>query len=129
MSDPGAVVRSFYEAFNTGRLEEALETLAEDVRWSRPPDVPIAGTVEGRPGVERMWEAATGSLESFEIEPTALSEHGDKILARITMRGSGREGAGSFEFAGAQVFTVEDDRIVTVQEFRSLPEAEAALGG
>ena len=129
MSDPLATVRAFYEAFNSGRLADAAETLAEDVRWSRPPDVPITGTVEGRSGVERMWDAATASLERFQIEPTALSEHGDKVLARITMRGEGRDGGASFEFAGAQVFTVENAEIAAVQEFRSLPEAEAALGG
>ena len=128
MSDPEVVARGWYEAFNAGRFDEALGMLAEDVTWARPPDVPITGTVTGREEVMSLWRAATDPLERFEIDPTGISVHGEQALARITMRGEPSGGGSPFEFAGAHVITVADGKIAAVQEFRSLPEAEAALG-
>jgi ketosteroid isomerase-like protein len=125
--EPISVVRGFYEAINEGEIDRAVGLLAEDVRWSRPPDVPVTGTLEGVEAVRKMWRAFAGALESFEIEPTGLDVHGDQVLARITMRGEGPNGGGGFEFAGAQVFRVRGDRVAEVLEFRSLPEAQAAL--
>lgn len=118
-------VEAFYAAINAGRAVEGLEMLAPEMRWHRPPDVPITGTVEGSEAVRKMWSAFGGSLESFEIEPSRLEVNGDMALAPITMRGSGARG--SFEFGGAQVFRVADGLIAEVWEFRSLPEARERL--
>ena len=121
------VVSQFYEAINGTRMDEALAPLDPEVRWHRPPDVPITGTVEGAERVRKMWTAFTGALERFEIEPSGFEAAGDRVLARITMRGAGPDGEGSFEFAGAQVFRLDGSRIAEVREFRSLPEARLAL--
>lgn len=122
------IVRAFYEAINgNGGADEAVGLLSEDVRWSRPPDVPITGTLEGIEAVRKMWRAMTGSLERFEIEPTRYEERDDRVLAQVTMRGTAPEEGRSFEFAGSQVFAVRDGRISRVWEFRGLDEARAAL--
>jgi ketosteroid isomerase-like protein len=120
-------VRAFYEAINGGGPDEAVGLLSEGVLWTRPPDVPISGTLEGVEAIRKMWRAMTGSLEHFEIEPTRYEESGDRVLAQITMRGTAPEEGRSFEFAGSQVFTVHDGRITHVREFRGLDEARAAL--
>ena len=121
------VVERFYEAINDGEIDLAVGLFAEDVRWSRPPDVPVTGTLEGVEAVRKMWRAFAGNVERFEIEPTGLDVHGDQVLARITMRGEGHDGSTAFEFAGAQVFRVRGEAIAEVLEFRSLPEARSAL--
>ena len=129
MSEENAeIARRLYRAINEGELDNAIELLAEDVRWSRPPDVPITGTLKGVEAIRGMWRGVTDALQAFEIEPTGVDEYGDRVLARITMRGTGVEEGGSFEFSGAHVLTMRDGQIESVQEFRSLPEAEAALG-
>ncbi|MSO40673.1 MAG: nuclear transport factor 2 family protein [Solirubrobacterales bacterium] len=122
------ILKSLYEAINRGEIDRALEAMAQDVRWSRPPDVPITGTLEGIDQVERMWRAFLGSSGRFEIEPTSFEQNGDRVLAQVTMRGGGEDGVGSFEFSGAQVFRLAEGRILEVHEFRSLPEARAVLG-
>jgi ketosteroid isomerase-like protein len=101
----------------------------EDITWSRPPDVPISGTLEGVEAIRKMWRAMTGSLQHFEIEPTRYEHSGDRVLAQITMRGTAPEEGRSFEFSGSQVFTIRDGRIARVQEFRGLEEARDALRG
>lgn len=120
-------VRALYAAINAGEPAEGLGMLADDVRWHRPPDVPITGTIEGAESVAKMWRSFTGALESFEIRPSRLEAKADRVLAPITMRGTGANG--TFEFGGAQVFRVDGDRIAEVWEFRSLPEAREVLDG
>jgi ketosteroid isomerase-like protein len=123
------VVRAFYEAINGGGPDEAVGLLIEDVTWTRPPDVPISGTLEGVEAIRKMWRAMTSSLERFEIEPTSYEQSGDRVLAQITMRGTAPEEGRSFEFSGNQVFTVREGRIAKVQEFRGLEEGREALAG
>jgi ketosteroid isomerase-like protein len=120
-------VRAFYDALNSGRLEDALGLLAADVRWSRPPDVPVTGTLEGVAEVRRMWVALSESLESFEVVPTGFEASGSALLAIVTMRGTAPDGRGDFEFGGCQVFRMREGEIAEVREFRSLPEARELL--
>lgn len=119
------LVESFSRAVNAGELERALELLAPDVRWHRPPDVPITGTLEGTEEVARMWRSFMGSLDGFEVVPDRFEHGGDRVLATVTFRGSGERG--DFEFSGAQVFTIRDGLIAEVHEFRSLPEARELI--
>ena len=125
MTSAAAAVQVLYDAINNGDGEAVPEALHDDVRWHRPPDVPITGTVEGAAKVAEMWRAFTENVTGFEIEPSRLEVSGEMVLAPITMRGSGP--SGDFEFGGAQVFRVEDGLIAEVWEFRSLPEARALL--
>ena len=121
------VIEAFADAVNAGELERGLELLTPDVRWHRPPDVPITGTLEGAEQVERMWRAMMGPLERFEVVPGRFEHGGDRVLATVTFRGSGERG--DFEFSGAQVFTIRNGLIAEVYEFRSLPEAREQLAG
>ena len=123
--DRERLVESFSQAVNAGELERALEMLAPDVRWHRPPDVPITGTLEGREQVGKMWRAMMGSLERFEVVPGRFEHDAERTLATVTFRGSGERG--DFEFSGAQVFTIRARLIAEVHEFRSLPEARELL--
>ena len=123
------MLERFYEALNEGDVDGAVGLLAPEVSWDRPPDVPITGTVNGREEVRKMWASFTDTAGAFEIEPTGFeapdSEDADRILARVTFRG-GVEG-NSFEFSGAQVFTIRYGGITRVQEFRDLEQARSAL--
>ena len=127
MTGPGEPVEALYEAIGDGDADRVRKLLSEDVRWHRPPDVPITGTVEGAEKVGRMWRAFTENVTGFEIEPSRLEVSGEMVLAPITMRGTGQDGKSPFEFAGVQVFRVADGEIAEVWEFRSLPEARALI--
>lgn len=123
-----ATVGAFFEAINDGNVDEAVGLLAEDVRWSRPPDVPVTGTLEGVEAVRKMWRAFSASLREYAIEPAALREGGGEVLAEVTFRLVAEDGR-AVAFSGSQVFTVRDDRIAAVREFRTIAEGESALSG
>ena len=120
-------VRAFYRAVNEGSSGEAVALLSEDVRWHRPPDVPITGTLEGAEAVRKMFLAFGEPLERFEMEPGELREVAQAIVAPVTFRGVPRDGEGrSFAFSGCQVFTLSEGRIISVSEFKTLDEGLAA---
>ena len=119
------VIEAFAEAVNAGDLERGLGLLSPEVRWHRPPDVPITGTLEGPEQVGKMWRAMMGPLERFEVVPGRFEHGAGRVLATVTFRGGGERG--DFEFSGAQVFAIHDGRIAEVHEFRSLPEARELL--
>ena len=125
-------IRALYAAINAGELETALELMSPDVSWSRPPDVPVTGTIHGRDKVTRMWDAFGDPLTGFEIEPTRLRELGEGVLAHVTFRGTVKGADGedsSFEFAGVQSFRLDGGGLIAdVREFRTVPEGEADLG-
>ena len=129
MSASRATVEAFYAAINERRMKDAIGWLAGDVRWRRPPDMPIAGTVEGSERVRRMWLAFTGSLERFEIAATGFEAGEESLLAIVTMRGTAADGRGDFEFGGCQVFRFDEGLIAEVHEFRSLDQGRALLSG
>jgi ketosteroid isomerase-like protein len=62
-----APVNAFYAAINSGEAAMGLGMLAEDVRWRRPPDVPVTGTIEGLDEARKMWRAFGGSLQIAEV--------------------------------------------------------------
>lgn len=123
-------VRAFYRAVNEGSPGEAIALLSEDVRWHRPPDVPVTGTLEGAEAVRKMFVAFGEPLERFEMEPGELREVGDAIVAPVTFRGIPRDGEGRpFTFSGCQVFMLREGRIASVSEFKTLGEGLAAAPG
>lgn len=131
MPDRLQQIRALYAAINAGELETALEMMSPDVSWSRPPDVPVTGTLRGRDAVKRMWGAFDDPLTGFEIEPTRLRELDDGVLAHVTFRGTAKDADDenpSFEFSGVQSFRLDDDGLITdVREFKTIPEGEADL--
>lgn len=124
---PADTVRSFFEAINDGSVDEAVGLLTEDVRWSRPPDVPVTGTLEGVEAVRKMWRAFAASAREFELEPTALHAEGDRVLAEVKFRIVPEEGR-PVAFSGSQVFNIANGRIAAVREFRTVEEGQTALG-
>jgi ketosteroid isomerase-like protein len=132
VSGKQGMLERFYEALNEGDVDGAVDLLAPEVSWDRPPDVPVTGTVNGRDEIREMWAAFAQRAGKFEIEPTAFeapdSEEADRVLARITFRGQSDDGT-PFEFSGAQVFTIRYGGITRVQEFRDLEQARDALLG
>lgn len=123
--------QAFYDAVNDGELEDASALLAEDVRWTRPPDVPLTGTIEGRAKVEQMWRSFQVPMEGFRIDPTQLRDLGEGALAHVTFSGTYDEGGKKtpFEFSGAQTFRVGEDGLISeIREFKTIPEGEADLG-
>ena len=82
MSENVDVLKSGYDAFNSGDQETLARVFADDVRWEGSDDdrVPGSGTYEGRDDALAALGRAVGPFESFSSEPDEFVEDGDTVV-------------------------------------------------
>jgi ketosteroid isomerase-like protein len=121
------VVRAGYEAFNRRDFEAALALGHESITW-RPVFSVETYVLKGKQEILAAWKSQTEALD-VEIdvsEVTPLDE--TRVLAVGTWRGRGSGSGAPFERTAAQVFTVEDGRIRSVESYGSRADALEAAG-
>ena len=97
-------VRGLLRRHQRGRARSGgLQLLTPDVRWHRPPDVPITGTLEGTEKCERMWAGFDGPAGALRDRALAFEHRRRPRAGHVTFRGTAR--AATSSSAGAQVFT------------------------
>jgi predicted ester cyclase/predicted small secreted protein len=113
--DKIALVRRFYEAFNT-RSGEALEgVLADDWR-----DVPLPpGQAPGRVGMQAMIAGLDTVFADFTVKNEEIIVSGDKVVVRSTNTGRHTgpflglaPTGGEIEMTSIDIHTIEDGLIV-----------------
>jgi steroid delta-isomerase-like uncharacterized protein len=86
-TDHKALVRRFYdEVVNRGNLALADELMAPDYAEHGSPE----GETAGRAGFERFVGMVTGAFPDLQVSVEDLIAEGDKVVARLTVRGTHR---------------------------------------
>lgn len=80
IADPASVVRSFLLALEAGRLDEALDLLAEDVVYT---NVSLP-TIHGRRRVERVFRPLMDRGGGFRVHFHAVAADGNVVLTERT---------------------------------------------
>ena len=126
MSSAVEAVEAVYDAWNRGGIEAAMRAVPEDILWETPPDSPEPEVVHGR-------QAAAGSMQnwmnewgSLEIIDSVIEERGDRVLASLIQRATGRSSGVVVEGPLYMVWTHEDGKLVRMQMFLDEEEAHAA---
>ena len=126
-SENVAIVRRAYEAWNSGRAEDAIALLAPDVKWTLPPHFPDAETWHGRDRVVEGLREMMGSWESLEMDVRELIDEGDRVVARV--RFQGRSALTGLDLAGmgvdTQIWTLRDGLAVEVRMFGGTEDPES----
>jgi ketosteroid isomerase-like protein len=123
------LVKRGYEAWNRGDVEGVLSFLDPQIEWRGYTHIPESGTLEGRDEVRAWLERFLDAWEQLEIEVTELIDAGDKVVALVRFRGSGK-GSGVPVEGGtdAHVWTVREGRIVAVTLYQGTREALQSVG-
>jgi ketosteroid isomerase-like protein len=122
------VVRLFYESWNRGDTEAALECLAADVRidWSNSRS-PFSGIYEGRESFDRFWTEIRETWDQFTLEIRDVVECGrGRVVAETGVSGRGKGSGIEIAAAGAMLWTVRDGRIRAGTLFQTRREAVEA---
>ena len=100
----------------------------EDILWETPPESPEPEVVQGR-------QAAAGSMEnwleewgSLEIIDLVIEDFGDRVLASLVQRATGRSSGAVVEGALYMVWTFRDGKLARMQMFLDEDTARAATG-
>jgi uncharacterized protein len=120
------LVRSAFEAWNRGALDEFADHAAEDVAW-----VEVSGRPEGpageRRGRERM-RASLGTLfeafDSYHLDVEQIHDLGDRVVAVVREVARGRTSGLEIDGRWGYLVTVEDGRMTRIEAYR---DAHAAL--
>jgi len=122
-------IREMLETFNRGERERSLDYLHDDVvleQWGALPDYDLyIGKAEWLRGL-RLW------LDEFEPDfmfiPEELTDAGDSVVARVTLRGRGRMSGVELEQEIFHVYAVQDRKLRRCRVFRDETEARRAAG-
>ena len=126
------VVRSSFEAFGRGDFDEAFAAYDPDARWHTADDEPDSQTYVGLPALRRFaahladpWTDRFGPAVRFDD----FIDCGDWVVAPWSARLQGHGSGIEMDVWETYAVLVEDGRIKRVDEYRTVEQALAAVGG
>jgi ketosteroid isomerase-like protein len=119
------LVRAGYEAFNRRDFDSALEGADESTTW-RPFFSVETDLLTGKEAIRAAWQNQADLLDlRIEVEEvTALDE--ERVLAVARWIGHGPASGAVVEQTNAQVFTVVDGELRSVETYPSRDKAVSA---
>ena len=123
------IVRAMYEAFLSDGPEGAVPFLAEDVRWTAPPDMPEGDEVRhGQDGARESLNSWLDMWTDYHFEIKDIEDFGDHVLVTGWQRGRGKGSGIPVSEEILSVWTVRDGLMAEQQMFRRRDQALAAAG-
>ena len=119
------LVRSLYEAWNSGDVEAAFARKAPGVVWIQPPDNPDGSERQGEEGVLASMTEWTAPFDEYGFEVVQAEEVGEQVLVGLKQWGRGRSSGAAVESEVWHLWTIRDGLGVRMQMFHSRPDALA----
>jgi ketosteroid isomerase-like protein len=115
---------------DAGRLEKAFRELLEvDFEITFPPSWPEGEQVfRGRGGFERMLASLRASWAEWQVEPEALIDAGEHVVALVRMKARGASSGAALEFERGQVWGFRNGRAASLKIYEDHDEALADAG-
>jgi ketosteroid isomerase-like protein len=124
------IVRAVYEALARHDAETPYRFYADDIEWEVGPRWASVGqaVVHGHEGVRRVWRDIVAVFGDFEVDAEDLIDAGDRVLAVVSERGSGRTSGAQAEHRHYAVWELRAGKITRIRVFQDRGEAERAAG-
>jgi ketosteroid isomerase-like protein len=122
------VVRAAYAAWNERQLEAAMDLVHPDIEVVQDSAIPGAITATGRRAFSAWLESFFETWESFELEPTAIRQVGDRVVVVADIRARGRTTGVPVETQIAHVLTLREGLVARWQSYTNPAEALEAVG-
>ncbi len=123
-------LRRAYAAFSRGDIQAAISTLDVDpnIVWSEPADFYAGGTYHGPEGVARYLTLSYEASDKVQSLPEEILKIGDKIVVFVHFQVWPRGGGQMREGHIADVYTIQDSKVVHMQAYSNPQEACKATG-
>jgi uncharacterized protein len=121
-----SVVRRLYEAH--GNPEEIAQVLANQIRWEVVEGFPYSGTYEGLEAVLRdFFGRLMGDFDNWVSEPKEFIETGDRVVVLGYYSGKAQKTGKTFSAKFSHVWTLQDGKIVRLQQCADTVQLTHAL--
>jgi uncharacterized protein len=111
------IVRSGYEAWNRGDLDEIGRLTADSFEWREASEVPGAGVQRGRDQFDHYLRSFRHFWHRFEFEPIELHDLGDRVLAVVIERGRSAHLEVEVSQQFVHMWTLRDGKAVKLEGF------------
>ena len=128
--DPVDLVRRALAALNAGNIEEFVTVCDRDFELDMSDRVFNPSTYRGHDGIRQFHAEVLEVWEHYVWEPEQILERGDVIVALVRTTGRGRGSGLEVDRETAMIWTVRDDKAVSLRFYRERGQAlEAAASG
>jgi ketosteroid isomerase-like protein len=127
------IVRGIYDALARRDAVSPFEVYAEDIVWDmsrlRTAFMYSGGPVyRGHEGVRQSWREGLSAFGEIDMTAEELIDAGDKVLALVSERETGRASGVPVKNAHLAVWTLAAGKVTRVQMFDERDEALDAAG-
>jgi uncharacterized protein len=128
---PVELIRDFYEALSRDDVDSAVELCDPDVEVYLNPDVVAALPPRGRKEVADYLRGWFDSWDKYVPRPREFIPAGDQVVVMVELHARGKNSRFEIEEEMADVFTLDDDRIVRLRLYvdRTVAREAAGLAG
>jgi ketosteroid isomerase-like protein len=117
------VARRAFDAFNEGGVEGLLGFIDPGIEWTTTGLFVEAGTYRGHDGVRRYLGGLAAEFKDFRNDPRELIDAGEVVVAPARVSAIGLRSGAPVELELTMVLTVENARIVRIQNFEDREKA------
>jgi len=123
-------LRRGYDAFSRGDIQGAIDAVDPDpdILWSEPESFYAGGIYRGRQGVAEYLTLSYEASEKVPSLPEEILEVGDKIFVLVHFQAWPKGGGQPREGRIADVYTVQDGKVIQMQAYSDPEEARKAVG-
>jgi GMP synthase (glutamine-hydrolysing) len=125
-TDNVEIVRTYFEAFDSGELDRAAEYLDPDVRWTNTTLIDDR-TIAGRAAVRTYWDRILSTFAFVHDDPT-FTAAGDRVCVIAHVRAKGAASGIELARPCGYALTLRDGLITESLFFRDPEEARQAAG-
>jgi ketosteroid isomerase-like protein len=120
------VAKAFFAAWNAGDMDAVRELYDPEVVMRAAEGWPEPGPFVGREAVVRQHEQQRAAFDSDTLEPIEFIDAGDRVIARLIWRATGR--GPDLNIESSTVITLRKGKTILLEFFWDHAEALEAAG-
>jgi len=125
---PAETIGGIYSSFGRGDIPAILETLAEDIDWRIPENLPHGGQFNGRDGVGRFFQGIGDSWDGLQVDIDDPVAEGNRVFVLAHIHGRLKSTGEETGYRSAHVWTLSDGVPVRFNEYTDAPTTLPSAG-
>jgi ketosteroid isomerase-like protein len=118
---PAETISGVYDAFARGDIPALLATIAEDVEWRVPENVPHGGDFNGRDAVGRFFQGVAENWHDLSVDIDDPVSAGERVLVVARINGRLRSTGEQTGYKSVHVWDLRDGVPVRFAEYVDAP--------